>query len=305
MCDDCKRRCDSTKYTKEESLAIWTAFRPPTNCDDRDIMRAREFLYHRRALLYSQESDYHSGMVGVDNLPIVDEHHVPLRDIYYDPISRAVIDDAEIVLHHAFLEYWSDCDHTLESAASGSATRRHAWGSGHSKNRFIQVPCAYYTVDTESYLRSSERLDGQRSPLPEPQFEEMGTCAARVHPGDLICIAGSSYQYPHTKDLHTVSNQQWYVVHRVDLLFARVLVQKCHPPPLQFLEPSDEIRRRRVDTKHHWIAMSKLWRVTVCSKTPAPDRLTSLVETRFIRSVVAVSLLNNSLSMNCADTICL
>jgi hypothetical protein len=226
-------------------------------------------------------------MVDEDNNPIVDEHHVPLKDIYYDPISRAVIDDAEVVLHHAFLEYWSDCDFSAESAPSGAASRRHAWGRAHSKSssRAIQVPCAYYTVNVEFYLSSSQRLDGQRSPLPEPQFEEMGTSVARLHPGDLICISDSSYQYPHTKDLHTVSGQQWYLLHRVDLLFARVLVQKCHPPPLQFLEPAAEQAHGRVDTRHHWIAMSKLWRVTVCCKTPAPDRLSELVESRFIRCI--------------------
>lgn len=274
-------RAPSCRYTTAECLATWTAFRPPTNCDDPDIIRAREFLYQRRALLYSQRSVNKDGAVKDSDLVALDEHHVPLQDMYFDPISRSVIDDAAVVLHHAYLEYWTE-----ESAggqdvtASTASSRRQAIGGGHTKNRSIRVPCVHYSVDIESYLPSSERLDHKKSPLPDPQFEEMGSVSARLHPSDLICILDNSYTSPHTRDSFPSSSQQWHVVLRVDLLFARVLVQKCKAPPLQWLEPSLLSTEDRGGGRC-WMAMSKLWRVIVCSKQHAEGM--EAVSTKYIR----------------------
>ena len=276
----CSRyRCESNRYSNAESLAVWTSFRPPTNCDEQAIVRAREFLYHRREMLYGGSSARGQGGErgrGGQQWEAMDEHHVPLRDIYFDPLSRSVIDDASVVLHHAYLEYWRDCAHSHDGKGVGR-TRRQALGQGQGASRSMRVPCAYYSIDTSAYIPSSERLDRGSSRQPEPQFEEMGTVVARVHPGDLLCVMDNSYQYPHSKGLDTSAGQQWYLTLRIDLLFARVLVQKCRPPPHQWLDPAAE--NVKDDNSSNWIAISKLWKVVVCSRTPSPDGFIAMTST--------------------------
>lgn len=207
---------------------MWIQFRPPTNADHADILRAREFLEERKRSLIEQYQLQSSDTTISVNL-------------YSDPLARTVLDDANTALQNASLEYWPE---NMHQSREGNVMVPSP----------VVVPSALYTA---SSISAGAEISKTSRYVPLGHFEEMSTCDAVISTGSLISISETGYDYPHSCQV----SRQWYYVHRVDLLFARVLVSRCLAPPLPWiLSPDDQPTEIK-----HWIEISKLWHILVCS----------------------------------------
>jgi len=241
------RSCEAFATSEADCLAAWTSLRPSSNCDEAGIVRARQFLCQRREELYH-----------IDH-PEALSDSVPRDDIYFDPLCRQIIDEAEERLRYAYLSYWVQSTDSVECERSRSSRKNIGKGFSNvrDRERTLTVPCAQYTYEPSLHadptavgVDSSHGIQGQ--------FEEMSTCPARIHVSDIICLANNAYDYPHSAQCA----KQWYYVLRVDLLFARVLVTRCEAPPGPWRISPDVLTKQTC----HWISVSKLWRVLVCSR---------------------------------------
>lgn len=222
--------------SKQTVNAVWMQFRPPTNVDHPDVLRAREFLQDRRQALLAEYGHTSSSVATVS--------------LSSDPLARVILDDAALALRDVSLEFWSENSHQSLFHQDGS------------KEKAIQpspviVPCAVYAGSSAIAIESCYSID-QAHKAVLGHFEEMLSCDAKISQGDLISISETGYDYPHLSQV----SRQWYLVHKIDLLFARLLVSRStHAPPIPWLMSSEE----QPSQPKHWIEISKLWHVLVCS----------------------------------------
>jgi hypothetical protein len=157
-----------------------------------------------------------------------------------------VLEDADTALQEACLEYWSECAHQALQDHEGAPTLPTP----------VIVPCALYACS--AIVMDSAAIGPSSRLQPWGHFEEMTSCDATISPGDLVSVSETGYDLPH----HCQVPRQWYLVHRVDLLFARLLVSRCSAPPLPWKISNEE----QPSELKHWIEISKLWHVIVSSR---------------------------------------
>jgi hypothetical protein len=236
--------CPSFLESNHTLTIVWLQFRPPTNADHPDVLRAREFLQDRRQALLAQFGHTSSSPATVS--------------LSSDPLARAVLDDATMALQDVALEFWSENSHQSLFQQSGSQERAISLPSP------VNVPCAIY-VGSSAITTDFDHLSTKTQQAALGHFEEMSSCDAVISPGDIISVSETGYDYPHLSQ----ASRQWYLVHRVDLLFARLLVSRSSlAPPLPWLMSSEE----QSSEPKHWIEVSKLWHVLVCSPAEGMGR---------------------------------
>lgn len=217
---------------------MWLQFRPPTNADHPDIVRARNYLQERKEVLIKQyqsnNNNYNSNNNNNDDENVV-------VNIYEDPLARTILDDAQFVLNNAKLEYFSENVNTTLNIEPLP----------------VVVPSVVYSFHLDSINERFLTENYQRH-QPHGNFEEMSTCDAIISSGCLISITDNGYNYPHSCQV----SQQWYFVHKVDLLFTRILVSKCFTPPIPWILSIDN----QMNEPKHWIEISRLWHVLVSSQ---------------------------------------
>jgi hypothetical protein len=236
--------CPSFLESNQTLSSVWLQFRPPTNADHPDVLRARDFLQERRQTLLEGYGHTSSSTATVS--------------LSSDPLARVVLDDATMALQNVALEFWSENSHQSLLQNNESQQREASSASLPSP---VTVPCAVYVVST-SITRNTYQPSVTRQQAALGHFEEMSSCDAIIAPGDIISVSETGYDYPHLSQ----ASRQWYFVHKVDLLFARILVSRSTlAPPLPWLLSTEE----QPSELKHWIEISKLWHVLVCSPADA------------------------------------
>lgn len=179
-------------------------------------------------------------------------------NIYEDPLARTILDDAHFVLNNMHLEYWTENMISTNSTNSTNSTITNSIPKVNIQPLSVVVPSVKYSFHINSF--NETMLTSNQRYQPYGNFEEMNTCDAIISSGNLISITDNGYNYPHSCQVP----QQWYYVHKVDLLFTRILVSKCFTPPIPWILSQDN----QLNEIKHWIEVSRLWHVLVCSILP-------------------------------------
>lgn len=227
-----KRWSSQARISESECTSVWAALRPPTNCDEPAILRAREYI--QQSLQNGRACDTSA-------------------DACSDLMARSIIADANMILKDAVLEYWSDA----EFLSTTAPRKRTAIGAKVTRKHII-VPAAVYSFDAEE-LRYKTKVASEQSGCSSDsnskvpaigQFEEVHDVKACISPGCIISL----------KDGGT---QSWYFVLKVDLLFARLRVVPCQAPPIPWFleEPLSSVADIGV-----WMPVSKVWFALVCTR---------------------------------------
>jgi hypothetical protein len=273
--------CRYPCFSESESTCVdvWMAFRPPSNCDMEDLTRVRDFLFMRKqSLFHGSPSPPHATATASST--------TPYDDIYYDPIARSVLDDAEEVLVGARLEYWED------AVGDQNTTEQLSTPLPNSINPTINVPCAIYTCKSPHQSRNSLMQFESESHDEHDQFEEMSATPACISPGDLICITEQGFDFPHLAQV----SKQWYQVIKVDLLFCRVLVRMSFGPSASAWggcerQTQTPVLSSKESSPPHWIHVSRLWNVLVSSIIPSESDTDTTIRLRQLIHVLIMSLL--------------
>jgi hypothetical protein len=227
---------------REACPAVWASLRPPSNCDEPAIAKARDYI-HRNISHFTA-----AGRAPPDPA-------AASQDI----MIKSIIADADQILRHAMFEYWSDS----EELAMGERKpkKRLAFG-GRALRKQITSPAAIYSYDAEVLVhdvlaeqRRAAEGEGAAAPAPAKprtigQFEELRDVQACVAPGSVIGVKESG-------------SHAWYLVHSVDVLFARLRVSPCLPPPFPWLGDGSSPTQ---DSALCWLPVSKMWSALVCSR---------------------------------------
>ena len=223
-----------TKDMREECGKMWSCLRPPTNCDEPAIVRAREYIHENMDQFTDSEQ---RALAAESNL-----------------MMKSIIADASTMMRNSVLDYWSDSD--FHNDNNNNHKKRLALGKGIVRKNIV-TSGAIYSYDAEAL-----QVDIVEREMPESgndgadkcpsigQFEELQDVRACIVPGSIINIK------------ENVSSE-WYFVDKVDVLFARLYVYPCHAPPLPWLGLS---QLSPLQSSAMWLPVSRLWFALVCSR---------------------------------------
>lgn len=219
----------------DQCYAVWATLRPPTNCDEPAIVKARDYIQQNT----SQFTADSTTATACTNLML-----------------KSIIADANLILKQAVLEYWSDSEVSLENTPK----KRTAFGGKPPSRKQITTPAAIYSYDAEALRHELSDVTGSKSRPPLHnigQFEELQDARATIAPGSVISIkeGGSGSK---------AYSASWFLVQKVDLLFARLRVRPCLAPPFPWLEEQEG--EEGEDTRAFWLPVSKVWFALVCFK---------------------------------------
>lgn len=219
--------------TESQSRKVWSSLQLNTNCNDSSVCEIRNVLT-RRLIDVNNDMEPHFISEVYFNTDLVCLNLYKWDKILLqDAFASAIIQDAAIVLRNDVLEFWKDEEGIGNSKVKVDTKRR-------VPRRSIDVPCAIYSMLSSSLKENSTG-----------EFEDMHQYAASIMVGDLI----------HLLIRRTSEVKQWYRVYCVDLLFARLKVGICDPPPYGlFREEETESQSSFI-----WIPISLLWKTVVCT----------------------------------------
>ena len=230
--------------------AVWAALRPPTNCDEPALSKARDYIQQNMSQFTADDGIATSGS------------------------NLMIIADANQILKHAVLEYWSD----NEVLSEKTPKKRAAFGAQVRPRKQITTPAAIYSYDAQA-LRHAEESGAARSARAEEeeadsrssrpartigQFEELQDVRASIAPGSVINIKESVCGSSASASVGAA----WFLVLQVDLLFARLRVRPCLAPPFPWLQ-GNGLQSEEVAGGAIWLPVSKVWFALVCSRVEA------------------------------------
>lgn len=242
---------------------IWRSLRPLTTADLPCVAQARVYI---RASLSAknmdesvQEEQLTSGRdIGSPSWQSID------ASCRGDPQLKSLIDSAGAVLKGRSLFF-------LSSINDGSITNIAHLPDGH-----IIVPAAMYEVgestsageDIKSYDQNERGVAS-----PSTALLKTGEVVAKISPGDVLLLPSFQSCSPNCGRTPEHNSQQfvdfsysrerkstWHRVIAIDLLYARLRVSPCPPPP--------DCWNRHVTLPSVWAPISCLWAVSVCQLMP-------------------------------------
>lgn len=154
-------------------------------------------------------------------------------------VVKKIVAEVNQILSHSILEYWSS------DVTQQEGPKRRIAVATKAKSRHIVVPSAIYSYDSDEALSLMGGEDKTRQR--NGHFEEVQETIACISPGCIICLQENSLSH-------------WYLVKKIDLLFARIQVSHCMAPPYPWISQSF------VEDETKWISVSRLWFVLVCSR---------------------------------------
>jgi hypothetical protein len=250
----------------KDCQAMWTSLRPLTTSDLPCVVQAR--VYARACLNARQKETEIGGSGESKRYEEIDMTSLPFKNIeaacQKDPTVRHFIESARTVLSGRSLYFLSSVHDP------GSPAPQYPPGS-------LMVPAVVY----ESALTVHATHQGQGSDvdfeLKNPEGRTQHVClndvVASISPGDVILLPITPhYSYPESWTINASDTQYsddearrgrkstWHRVVAVDLLYARLRVSPCPPPPDCWV--------KHVTLTSVWAPVSSLWAVPVCQMLP-------------------------------------
>ena len=245
----------------KDCKSVWRALRPLTTADLPCVVQAR---VHIRSILYAQHSD--EGAKEEQFIGGRERSSPSLRSIEAfcgnDPQLKSLFDSTASILRDR-------CLYFLSSINNGLCTNASKFPDGH-----MVVPAAMYEAsESATGEKDFKCRDEQYRGTSSAVFLEVGEVVAKVSPGDVLLLP--SFQshdlnydlIPGKKGLQSaaISSDKerkcaWHRVVAIDLLYARLRVSPCPPPP--------DCWNRHVTLPSVWAPISCLWAVSVCQLMP-------------------------------------
>jgi hypothetical protein len=211
---------------KKECSLVWNSLRPPTNCDEPAIVRARTYIQHH----VSQGED---------------------KSANTDLVVKSIIADSRQILGHAILEYWSH----NEILNDTKPKKRAAFGAKGQKKEII-VPAAIYSYDIDSLRHFHYKQDpGEDKISSIGQFEEVQEVKACIMPGSIICIkenGTNAWFFVHNIDLLFAR--------------LRACPCMAPPFPWLEEGKANNLADEEEKEEMIWLPVSKLWFALVCTR---------------------------------------
>ena len=240
---------------------VWRALRPLTTADLPCVVRAR---VHIRSIFHAQHVDG-----GVKEEQVIggrERSSLSLRSIEAfcgsDPQLKSLFDSTASILRDRCLYFLSSMNNGLCSNAS-------KFPDDH-----MVVPAAMYearesAISDIDFRCSNQQYGGTSSAA----FIEVGEVVAKISPGDVLLLPSFQSYAPTCGRIPENKGQQsapistdkerkctWHRVIAIDLLYARLRVSPCPPPP--------DCWNRHVTLPSVWAPISCLWAVSVCQLMP-------------------------------------
>ena len=255
----------------KDCRAVWTSLRPLSTSDLPCVVQARVYAraclnsrYAEEEILENEENKKYEE---------IDMTSLPFKNIEaacrMDPTVRNFIESARTVLSGRSLYFLSSVHDP------GSPAPQYPPGS-------LMVPAVVYESVLTSHpislgdddINKSIKLNlDPKKPGGRTQHVCLMDVVASISPGDVILLPTvNHYKYPESwtisasdtnhsdHETRTGRNSTWHRVVAVDILYARLRVSPCPPPPDCWV--------RHVTLSSVWAPVSSLWAVPVCQILP-------------------------------------
>ena len=250
----------------KDCQAMWMSLRPLTTSDLPCVVQARVYA---RACLIARRTEAEIGGSGESKrYEKIDMTSLPFNNIeaacQKDPTVRDFIESARTVLSGRSLYFLSSVHD------QGSPAPQYPPGS-------FMVPAVVYdsvlTVFAAQHGQGSDEDFEPKNVEGRRQHVCFTDVVASISPGDVILLPITPhYSYPESWTMHASDTQYsddearkgrkstWHRVVAVDLLYARLRVSPCPPPP--------DCWMKHVTLTSVWAPVSSLWAVPVCQMLP-------------------------------------